>query len=96
MNRDILPAVAIVAILLAIGGVVRLANMANNTIEKKEVVKTKLPITGCVIVAEVNDCKIYNCSYKMPNHDDITMVKELVVCQTSDACMTVVDRRHPP
>lgn len=89
---------AILLIILSIVGVVLLADEANAHIPKKAEIHplTPLPDTGCVVVAEINDCKIYHCTYKVPNHEQMYMVKELVVCQTSDACMVAVDRRRPP
>ncbi len=95
-KNSVLGILACILILLSVIGVIILADMSNKTVEPKMVVKTHLPDTGCVVVAAINDCKIYHCTYKVPNREQTYMVKELVVCQTSNACMTVYDRRRPP
>ena len=95
---NVLAGLAVLLIVLSIIGVLLLAKAADDHIPKKAEINrpSVLPDTGCVVVATINDCKIYHCTYKVPNKEQTYMVKELVVCQTSNACMVVVDRRRPP
>lgn len=99
MNKDWSNLLWIVIGMLTIATILTIFNILiqrNQSLQKTEIKEQTNVKTGCVIVAEVSDCKIYNCTYKSTMNEHMYIIKEVIVCQTSNACITVIERRHPP